>query len=210
MLRRSPIVLAASLLALSTGCGSTAAEAYRSHLPIRAPAASDTDLSITGAGFEVQAAGDPSKVAPDDAWKGVLATLNRYLEAGVLRPLRSGGPAADLRPLLGADAAAKVMPPGPDRAAFVDEGLPPATRIRRDAAVATLGALAGSDGAVRVVTAQLDLRLRADVEGAPLTIARTGELVLVPDGDTWKIDAYDIRVSRDSTGARTTTTAKSP
>jgi hypothetical protein len=211
MLRRRPLVFAAALLVLSTtGCGPGAAEAYRNHLPTDVAPEADTDLAITGAGFEIQAAGDATKTAAGGAWKGVLATLNGYLEAGVLTPLRSGGAAGDLGRLLGSEVAARVTPPGADRAALVDEGLPPATDIRRDAGVATLSALAGPDGTISVVTARLDLRLRAQVEGAPLTIARTGELVMLPDGPIWRIDAYDLRVSRDSAGVSTTTTAASP
>jgi hypothetical protein len=211
MLRRRRLVFAAALLVLSTsGCGPGAAEAYRNHLPTDVAPGADTDLAITGAGFEIQAAGDATRTAAGAAWKGVLATLNSYMEAGVLTPLRSGGAAGDLGPLLGSEVAARVTPPGADRAALVDEGLPPATDIRRDAGVATLSALAGPDGTISVVTARLDLRLRAQVEGAPLTIARTGELVLLPDGPIWRIDAYDLRVSRDSAGVSTTTTAASP
>ncbi|MDQ2826584.1 MAG: hypothetical protein M3Y04_06465, partial [Actinomycetota bacterium] len=99
--------------------------------------------------------------------------------------------------------------PGADRAAFTDEGLPPATRIRSDAGVATLAALAGPDGSISVVAARLDLRLRAEVDGASVTIVRTGDLILLPDGNLWRIDAYDLRVSRDSVAGFTTTTARS-
>ncbi len=208
MLRRNPIPLAAALLVLSTACGPGVADAYRNHLPTAPP--SDRALTITGAGFAVQAAGNVAAATSDGAWTGALATLNRYLEAAVLTPLRSGGPAGDLTPILGAAAAARAIPPGADRATLTDEGLPPATGIRRDAAVATLAALAGPDGTISVVTARLDLRLRADVQGTPVTIVRTGDVILQPDGDRWKIDAYDLRVSRDSADAHTTTTATSP
>jgi len=203
-------VLAAALLALAPGCGARPSLAYRNHLPVTAPDAGvGGDLALTGAGFELNSAGEVTAAASDAAWKGVLATLNRYLEAGVLAPLRSGGPAGDLRPFFTAGATARVMSPGADRAAFIDEGLRPATRIRRETGVATLAALAGSDGTVSVVSARLDLRLRAEVDGTPVLIARTGELVLLPEGGTWRIDGYDLNVTRDSAGAgpRTTVTA---
>ncbi len=210
MLRRKPILLVAALVALFPACGSRVSSAYRSHLPTSAgPARADGDIAISGAGYDLQAVGTVAPGVADGAWKSVLTTLDRYIEAGVLVPLRSGGPAGDLGPLFTAGAAARVTSPGPDRSAFIDEGLPPAKNIRSDVAAATLTGLAGSDGKMSVVSARLDLRLRAEVDGAPLVIARTGELVLRPEGDTWRIDGYDIHVSRDTTDARTTTTARS-
>lgn len=209
MLRRNPIALAVVLGVLSPACGPAASEAFRNRLPGAEAPSPPGDLVFSGAGFDLHTAGTVSPATFDATWKGVLATLNRYLDAGVLTPLRSGGPAGDLTPLFTASAAARVMTPGPERAAFIDEGLAPATAVRRDAAVATLTALAGTDGAMSVVTARLDLRLRAEVDGTPLSIARTGELVLMPEGGTWKIDAYDIRVSRDTVATTTITTARS-
>lgn len=204
-------MVATALLALLPACGSAAPSGYRSHIPTSADRAlPDGDIVISGSGFDLQAVGPVGPGVADGAWKGVLGTLGRYLEAGILVPLRSGGPAGDLRPLFTAGAAARVTSPGADRSAFIDEGLPPATDIRSDAAAATLTGLAGADGKMSIVTARLDLRLRAEVDGAPVVIARTGELILRPEGDTWKIDSYDVRVSRDTTDAGTTTTAKSP
>jgi hypothetical protein len=75
--------------------------------------------------------------------------------------------------------------------------------------VAGLTALAGTDGTVSVVTAGLDLRLIGHVAGAPVTVVRTGELVLVPEGSTWRIDAYDLRVVRTLAEDTTTTTVRS-
>lgn len=163
--------------------------------------------TITGAGFDVEAAGKVSQATLDATWAGVLSTLNRYLEVGILTPLRSGGPAGDLAPLFTSLAVDRAT--GPHRVAFVDEGLPAATDVRADAAVATLSALAGADGAVSVVNANLDLRLHVDTGGPPITVSRTGDLVLFPDGGTWRIDAYDIRVTRDVAETATSTTVRS-
>ena len=214
MPRRTVFVLVAGV-ALLAGCTRPAAHAYatrasagRSRTAGAAAPPSAGSIAITGAGFDVQAAGPVTQATADATWAGVLATLNRYLDAAVLTPLRSGGPAGDLAPSftpLAVDRATAA----PDRAAFVDEGLPAATDIRALAAVATLTALAGADGTVSVVSATLDLRLAAQAGGAPATVARTGDLVLLPDGGTWKIDAYDIRASRTFAGAATTTTARS-
>jgi len=75
--------------------------------------------------------------------------------------------------------------------------------------VAGLNALAGPDGIMSVVTAGLDLRLIGHVDGAPVKVVRTGELVLVPQGGSWRIDAYDIRVTRTVGENTTSTTVRS-
>jgi hypothetical protein len=173
------------------------------------PVAPPEPMVITGTGFDVHTAGRVPQAAFDAAWAGVLDTLNRYLHAGVLTPLRSGGPAGDLAPLFSGPAAAKVTVAGPDRSAFVDEGLPPLSEVRKEAAVATLTALAGTDGTMSVVTAGLDLRLVGQVDGSPVRVARTGELVLMPDGGRWRIDAYNVKVVRAFAQESTTTVVRS-
>ena len=141
---------------------------------------------------------------PDDVMASVAATLDRYLQDAVLGPLHSGRPAGDLGPVFTGPARARVD--GPDRAALVDEGLPPAGSVKAERATVGLAALAGGDGAMTVVTAAVDLRLETGGD-EPVTIARTGHLVLVPDGDGWKIDGYDVRTTRDGGDGATTTTA---
>ncbi|MDQ3898636.1 MAG: hypothetical protein M3326_15565 [Actinomycetota bacterium] len=224
MSRPNPLLLVASLL-LATGCSAPVSHAYTTQgtttLPpaptstspevvvAQAPAAPEEALVITGAGFDLHTAGTVSKAAFDAAWSGVLDTLNRYLEEAVLTPLRSGGPAGDLRPLFTSLSVAQVMTVGDDRAAFIDEGLAPASDLHKDAAVATLTALAGADGTMSVVAANLELRLSGHVDGAPMFLDRTGELVLMPEGGTWRIDAWDLKVTRRLAQSTTSTTARS-
>lgn len=174
-------------------------------LPPPPPAA----IVFTGAGFDLHTAGRVPTAAFDATWAGVLDTLNRYLESAVLTPLRTGGPAGDLAPLFTGPAAAKVTTATPDRSAFIDEGLPALSDVRKDTALARLTALAGSDGAVSVATAVLDLRLTGHVAGAPVKVVRTGELVLVPEGGRWRIDAYELKVVRTLDEDSTTTTVRS-
>ncbi len=193
-------------LALLASCSPSASRAYSNH--VTAAPQSDRPIAFAGAGFDMEAAANVSRATSDATWAGVLDTLDRYLEAGVLTPLETGGPAGDLGPLFTANAVDRVTT-GPDRAAFVDEGLPATSGLRSDAAVATLTGLAGTDGTVSVVDATLDLRLSGQAGGAPVTVQRTGDVVLLPDGGTWKIDAYDVRVSRTVGDATTTTKASS-
>ncbi|HEX2041854.1 MAG TPA: hypothetical protein VHF24_04385 [Acidimicrobiales bacterium] len=155
---------------------------------------------------DVHAVRPPAPGLPDDVRAKVTATLERYLADAVVGPLRSGRPAGDLGPVFTAAALARLN--GPDRAALVDGGLPPAVRLHSDAATARLGALAGADQAMAVVVAAVTLRLHTGGAGS-VAIARTGDLVLVPDRDAWKVDGYDIRTERQSPeGGATTTTAR--
>lgn len=223
MPRRTLIVLVAGLVLLA-GCSQPVSHAYTTQgttatapattvatvAPPPAPeqpVGSGDAIVITGAGFDLHTASRVGQATFDAAWAGVLDTLNRYLEAAVLTPLRSGGPAGDLAPLFTPLSVAPVLTVGPDRFTFIDENLPPATDLRAESAVATLTALAGTDGSISVVTAVLDLRLTGRVEGAPLSLHRAGELVLMPEGRTWRIDAWDLRVTRRLADVTTTTTA---
>lgn len=173
-------------------------------LPVPPPA----PIVITGDAYDLHTASRVSTATFNATWAGVLDTLNRYLQAAVVTPLRTGGPAGDLAPLFNPPALAQVVPGGSDRFAFIDENLPPVSDLRSERAVAGLTGLAGTDGTVSVVTAGLELRLIGHVAGAPVTIVRTGELVLMPEGGTWRIDAYDIKVVRTVAEATTTTTAE--
>ena len=216
MPRRILLLLIAGLFAL-TGCTRPISHAYTTQMPttvppsttaVPAPPAPAEPIVFTGAGYHLHTAGKVSQAAFDAAWAGVLVTLNRYLELGILTPLRTGGPAGDLAPLFTPLGVDRVLT-GPDRVAFIDENLPPAGDLRSEAAVAGMNGLAGRDGVMSVVTAGLDLRLVGQVNGAPLTVVRTGELVLVPEGGSWRIDAWDISVTRTLAEVTTTTTARS-
>lgn len=144
--------------------------------------------------FDVEGPGRADSVEAVKA--AVVRTFDRYLEAGVLTPLRSGGPAGDLRPLFTARAAEHMW--ATDRNAFVDEGLPPASRIVAEASGLRLAGLAEPGGDVVLVSARMDLKLVSGAEGATITIERGADLLLVAEGDEWKIDSYQVRVSRDT------------
>lgn len=195
-------MLAAVALLLVAACSSDRDEGLTPVPTTAAPG--PVAFSVTGA--TVESVELPPPPFPDDVKAAVAATLDRYLQDAVLAPLRSGQPAGDLEPVFTGPARARVD--GPDRAALVDEGLPPAGSVRAEAATVDLAALAGADNAVTVVTAAVDLRLQTS-GGEPVTIARTGHLVLVPEGGAWKVDGYDVRTTRDHAGAATTTTARS-
>lgn len=210
-------ILVAGLVVL-TGCSRATSHAYTTQTtttpapavgpPVR-PGAPAGPIAFSASAFDLHAAGSVKAADFDAAEAGVLDTLNRYLITAVLIPLRSGGPAGDLTPLFTRPAVDRVMAGGPDRFALIDENLPPVSDLRKDAAAVGMTALAGGDGALSVITAGLDLRLVGSIDGQPVSVVRTGEVVLVPDRGAWRIDAYDISVTRSRAGAATTTTVRS-
>jgi hypothetical protein len=162
-------------------------------------------MAFTVSGIDVQSVNQPPPALPDAVKTKVTSTLDAYLDRASARPLRSGSHAGDLAPLFTAGALARVD--GPDRPTLVDEGLPTATDVRASTSTAKLGALAGADDNIEVVTATIDVRLQTAGD-SPVAIARTGDLVLVAVGDAWKIDGYDLSTARDSGGGPVTTTAR--
>ena len=206
-------------LVMLTGCRGSGSHAFTTQTtvppapvetaPAPPPVPPPPPITFTGEVFHLHTAGKVDPAVQEAARAGVLATLNRYLEAAVLTPLRSGGPAGDLTPLFTPPAAQRVMTVGPDRFAVIDENLPPVSDVRAESAVAGLNGLAGPDGIMSVVTAGLDLRLIGHINGALVRVTRTGELVLMPEGGTWRIDAYDIQVTRTLADDTTTTTVRS-
>lgn len=155
--------------------------------------------------FDVAAAeGTPDSFGP--VLDRVAAALDRYLDMAVLAPLRSGGPAEDLSPVFAGAAAERVA--GPDRAALVDEGLPPLGGLVLEKASAKVAVLAGRGGEAGFATASIVTVVKGVVGTVPLTVERFGNVELEPDGATWKITGYEIRVSKD-TGEHTATTGLS-
>ena len=183
--------LVAVLLVALAGCSSSSHRtAPRSATTATIPQVPTFRLS----GTEVPATG--AAALPDDVLNGVLTTLNRYLDGALVAPLRSGRTAADLDALFTPAAAVRLA--GPDRATLVDEGQPgPAGRVGVDDASARLTGLLDESGTVSLVAATVDVVIRAGPRSATTRVARSGELVLVPDRGAWRIDGYDLRVTRE-------------
>lgn len=165
-------------------------------------------IAFTVTSFDVETAAPPVAGAVEGARAGVEATMKRWLDEDVLPPLRSAQPAGDLRPLFTAVTGEHVVTTA-DRAAFVTEGLPPVTGLSAKLATLAVIGLADPDGQIPIVTVHLELELQGTAEGTPLIVVHTGDLVLVPEAEGWKIDSYDIRATRDTPAGTTTTTARS-
>lgn len=156
------------------------------------------EVAVTVVSAEVQAMAPAPPLFPDDVKAAVTASLDAWLNQAVVGPLRTGrAPGAGLEAIFTEPALARLAAPGPDRAALLEEGTPPAGEVRQERADARLTALTAPGGEVAVVTVQLDVAHVVEAGGTAVAVVRSGEVVLVPSGG-WRIDAYDIRTSRDT------------
>jgi hypothetical protein len=197
----------AALLALTTLLGgsvalATASPAFaKSHEKSHKPVAKITIGDVT----MYKVGNDPATI-PDDVRAKVLATLSTYVNAATVKPLQTGVvDDAALATTLG--PAANQRATGIDRGTLVDAGIPKATgRIVVNTLPVKLTGLADATARVIVVTAHLDSIARTRTARGAITISRKGDLVFTPDGDSWKIDGYDLAVERSGKGLVVPTT----
>ena len=197
--RRRALVVTVAVLIVAAAAAVTVVVVTRSSAtprPADNRSSAATLRSVTTfrlAGAEVPATG--AKSLPDGVLAGVLSTLNRYLDGAVIAPMKSGRAATDLPALFTATAAQRLG--GPDRATLVDDGGPAGQAVGIDDASTTLTGLAGGDGSISMVAAKVDVVVRAGPPADATRVARSGELVLVPDGGAWRIDGYDLWLTKD-------------
>ena len=164
-------------------------------------------VKVTIGDITVYKVGNNPETIPDDVRTKVLAAVSTYVNAATVKPLQTGAvDDAALATTLGPAATQRAT--GLDRGTLVDEGIPKATgRIRVNTLPVKLTALADESGRIVVVTAVLDSIARTRTAKGAITISRKGELVFTPEGDTWKIDGYDLAVERSGKGLGLPTTA---
>jgi hypothetical protein len=77
--------------------------------------------------------------------------------------------------------------------------MPPANEeISAEVANVALSSVAGPDEVVALVGARIDVKVRAVGPTLDVDVVHQGELVLVPEGDAWLIDAFAVHTTRDS------------
>ncbi len=105
------------------------------------------------------------------------------------------GRSIDLGSVLTTEAARTLNPT--ERAVLTDEATVRASALKSVANSVVLTGFSGSDGAISVVNADLDLKVTGTTSaGASFTITRTGHLTLIDQGG-WRIDSFDLSVERD-------------
>lgn len=196
--------LALAVLALVTAACSGGGDQGAGRAGRRGGATTTTAVPVPAfalVGADVRAMAAQAPPFPEDVKAAAKAGLDAWLSAGVVAPLRSGSPPAGLEAAFTPAALARVSVPGPDRAAMVEEGGPLSGRVTQERADAHLTVLTAPGGQAAVVTAVVEVvhTVRPARRGAAaVVVARSGEVVLVPDAGAWRIDAYDVRTARDS------------
>lgn len=187
------VVLLVVALAGACSGGKTAKGAGGGAGSTVAPAAAAT---FTVTGTDVQAMAPQAPGFPADVSAAVKTSLDTWLGAGVVGPLQSGKPSSGLEPVFTAPAIARLSAPGPERAAMIEEGTPLHGQVHQDRANVKLTALTAPDGGAVLVTAQVDVSHTVTAASGVVAVVRSGELVLVPDRGTWRIDAFDMVTKR--------------
>jgi hypothetical protein len=192
---------AALLLAASLATSATLVVAGPASAKPRKPL-----VKITIGDVTIYKVGSEPGAIPDDVRTKILAAVSTYVNAATVKPLQTGAvDEAALATTLGPAATQRAT--GFDRATLVDEGIPKAAgRIVVNTLPVILTALADETGRIVVVTARLDSIARTRTEKGAITISRKGDLVFTPEGDTWKIDGYDLAVERSGKGLALPTT----
>lgn len=116
-----------------------------------------------------------------------------YERSGVADAL--SGRTIDIGSVLTTEAA-RTLKPG-ERAVLTDEATVHASMLKGVTNSVILTGFSGSDGAVSVVNADLDLKVTGTTStGSSFTITRTGHLTFIDQGG-WRIDSFDLSVERD-------------
>ena len=93
-----------------------------------------------------------------------------------------------------------------DRFALADRHLPRARfGVSTERAQVQLSGLVDDGGGPQLVAVGLEVEMIVRLEDDTVIVNRTGNLVLEPVGDGWRIGAYNLRVER-TFGSETTTT----
>lgn len=205
MLRSRPLPLLVAALSLVVGVLGACSKDDGDDA--KAPARTTTTSTTTPAapptiGVTITGVDANGTKPPDEATvAAVKATLDTWLASAVVGPLFTGQPAGDLSGLFTPAAIERLASDPAARPSLVDDGLglPPAsTAITAERANVALASVAGPDEVVAVIAAQLDILLRAQGPTLDVDVNHHGEVVLVADDGTWKIDAFSVTAARDS------------
>jgi hypothetical protein len=145
----------------------------------------------------------------DDVANQIMATLGQYVDKGLIAPVKTGKPPADLSGLFDAETQAAIR--GPDKAVLFESGQPERTGdFKPTADPVLITALSDGNGQFVLATATFAYRADVGVQGGTLNTARTIAFTYAPDNGTWKITGYDVGVTRQGAQVEgsTTTAAK--
>jgi len=153
-------------------------------------------FAVTTAAVEPMAPQAPN--FPPDVTAAVQASLDAWLANAIVGPLRTGKPSSGLDAVFTEPALLKISGPGPERAAVLEEGRPLSGDVEQERANAKLTLLTAPGGEPVLVTAQIDIVQSVKSGSGAVDVVRGGEMVLVPDRGSWRIDGFDIVAKHDT------------
>lgn len=144
---------------------------------------------------------------PTDASAAALAVIESYVREATVEPLRTGAVTETALAEIFDDAAVAYLATA-DRSVLFDEGLPKAVgKVIVEGTPIALTLLLDANKAPVLITATIDLQIKAQSKKGLMTVTRTGALVLHQQLDaTWKITAWTLHVERGGPGVAATPT----
>jgi hypothetical protein len=192
--RARRIAGALSLLAIALPACSSGSSASSSSSTTSAP--KSATVNATSGLVGVASAGQPVELSAEDR-AAVLHAVDGYVQAATIDPL--AGKPAKLDALFATGAA--PLPTAPERDALSDDGLPKTTGGSKATLMpVSMSGLADTTGAIDLVGTTLDLTVTGKAKDGDITIHRSGELMFVRDGGSWKILSFKLAVTRDGAG----------
>lgn len=164
-------------------------------LEIAAPKTIDDVFSVSG---------QPAELRRRDV-RAVVATVKGYLQAATITPLEEREGPRVARFFAG-PAAERLK--SKDRFALADAHLPRAEHgVSTERAKLGLAAIVDDAGAGQLVAATINVRMVVRLEDDSIVVNRSGDMVLQPAADGWRISAYHVRAKRTFASETTTTEA---
>jgi hypothetical protein len=161
-------------------------------------------VKLTLGGINNANAGAPATLG-NDAANQIMAAVGDYVDKGLIAPVKTGKPPADVSGLFDGGTQAAIQ--GPDKDVLFESGTPKLTGdFKPSADPVIITALSDGNGQFVLATATFNYRADVGVDGGTLNTARTVALTFVPDNG-WKITGYDVSVTRQGAQVEGSTTS---
>ena len=204
-----PVALACIAIVFLAACHGSSKHAATSTVPSTdSTGKPDVSLALAVGPRSIEAAGT-AKPFSNTVAITVQSLVNKYIDAGITKPLFTGAPATGMSAFFAPTLASRVGPKGHDFVALSDQGVPVMTAVTSTAKKPLkLVGLEDRSGRLVMVGGAFALTVRGTSAQGPLRISRVGNFVFEPDTkNVWHITGYDIVVSRDNSQTSTSTSA---
>jgi len=164
------------------------------------------EVELTLGGVNNANAGTPAALG-DDAASQIMEAVGQYVDKGLIAPVKTGTPPADVAGLFDGGTQAAIQ--GPDKDVLFENGTPRRTGTFKPTADPVLiTALSDGNGQFVLATAAFNYRTEVGVEGGTMRTARTVALTFAPDNGPWKITGYDVSLLREGAQVEGSTTSE--